>query len=175
MKPNGASIYNASFEAMERRRNKLVLFFEYNYFEQRNNVYTYKITLDPLSKDSIPIARIPYRVSDIKSVGKNHYTAINSFYKGGGKDTINRPYSTDTLNYKLVHDGNTFHDYARLIDIKFSGKSFSWKPLFEMPVVYEGFNWEGIARYKKGYFVVNDVYTPTKPYYSTLVYLRPVP
>lgn len=174
VKPNGSSIYNASYEAMERRGNKLLLFFEYNYFEHRNDVYSYKTNLDALSKDSIPVNRIPYRVSDIKKVGRKHYTAINSFYKGGGNDTINRPSIADTINFKLVHNGLAFHDYARLIDIRIKRKKFAWKPLFEIPAVYEGFNWEGISRYKKGYFIVNDVYTPAKPYYSTLFYLHPV-
>ena len=41
-----------------------------------------------------------------------------------------------------------------------------------MPSIYEGYNWEGIDAYKKGYFLVNDKYTATKPYYSALMYLK---
>jgi len=33
-------------------------------------------------------------------------------------------------------------------------------------------NWEGIAAYKGGYFIINDKYTPARPYRTTLLYLR---
>lgn len=175
VKSNGEAIYNASFECMELKRKRLQLFFEYNYFEGNNYVYSINKNLKSNSKDSVRISRMPYRISDLKSVGKNHYTAINSFYKGGGKDTINRPSVTDTDSYSLVNNGKAFHDYARLVDIYFNGNEFTWKPLYEMPVMYEGFNWEGIAHYKGGYFIVNDKYSPSKPYYSSLMYLKPAP
>ena len=172
VKPNGEAIYNASFECMELKGKRLLLFFEYNYFEGNNYVYSYSTNFDAATKDSVPIDRMPYRISDIKRVGAGHYTAINSFYKGGGKDTINRPSVADTISYALVNNGAVFHDYTRLVDIHFNGKRFEWKPLFVMPSIYEGFNWEGIAAYRKGYFLINDKYTATKPYYSALMYLK---
>ena len=35
-----------------------------------------------------------------------------------------------------------------------------------------GYNWEGIAAYKAGYFIINDKYTPSRPYRTTLLYLQ---
>lgn len=175
VQPNGDAINNASFESMEIKRKKLLLFFEYNYFEDNNYVFSYKKNLDAVTKDSIPLSRIPFRISDIKRTGKNRYTAINLFYKGGGRDTIYRPLPTDSLNYKLVYNGSGFHDYSRLLSIQYKRGQFTYQPLFEMPAAFEGSNWEGIAVYKSGYFLVNDKYTPTMPYYSTLLYLEPLP
>jgi len=166
-------IYNASFECMEWYHDRLFIFFEFNYFDRQDYVYSYNGALEPASKDSFPIDKMPYRISDLKANGVDHFIAVNSFYKGGGKDTINRPHTYDTAAYRLVHDEKGFHDYTRLVDIHFNGSHFTWQPVFEMPKMYEGFNWEGIACYKNGYFLITDKYAPSKPYYSKFVYLKP--
>ena len=174
VKLNGEQIFNASFESMEIKKKHLLLFFEYNYFTVSNWVYSYNKNFNPATKDSLKIDKMPYRISDIKRIRRNQYSAINIFYKGDGRDTIYRPSVTDTLNYSLVANGNSFHNYARIIGVFCNGKKFEWKPVLEIPPVYEGFNWEAIAYYKHGYFIVNDKYTATKPYYSALLFLRPV-
>lgn len=171
--PNGQDIYNASFEGIAVAEGRLQLFFEYNYFEDKNYVYSYNLHLDPASKDSALISPMPFRISDICYRGDGHYVGINPFYKGGGKDTINRPRMTDTLNTKLVFDGANYHNYGRLVSLQHNGNSFQWQPLYEFTGhLGNGYNWEGIAPYKGGFFVVNDLYTPSKPY-SLLVYIKP--
>jgi hypothetical protein len=173
LQPNGDGIFQACFESMEIVNGRLVVFFEYNYFEGDNYVFSYNTSLDADSKDSVKISRMPFRNSDIKYMGNGHFTAINSFYNGEGKDAVYRPPVSDTANYALVNNNGEFHNYARLVDIYYDGTSFTWQPLFVMPSVYEGTNWEGIVPYKNGYFIVNDKYTPAKPYYSRLLYLHP--
>lgn len=169
-KATGEHIYNAGFEAIALFKNKLYDFFEYNYFDGKNYTYRYNTALS--AKDSVRIIpALPFRITDITQTSKNHFTAINFFYKGTGDDEVYRLAPNDRSN-KLIKEGNTYKNYIRLIDIKISGKKIKWKPLFELPVEYMGYNWEGIAAYKNGYFLINDKYTPAKPYSSVLLYLE---
>lgn len=169
-KPDGSSIYNAGFEAIVLIKKNIYAFYEYNYFET-NYAYCYRSSLNPNSKDSLPLDKLPFRITDITPVGNNHFTAINFFYKGAGGDTVYRVPPTDTFNDTLIEAQGAYHDYVRLIDIEFSHNHFSWKPLWTFPKSYTGYNWEGIAAYKNGYFIINDKYTPARPYASVLLYL----
>ena len=172
---NRSHIYNAGFEALAAEGDNLFAFFEYNYFPQVNFVNMIPASslekggeIHPMFTD-----RIPFRVTDITSVRPNGYTALNYFYKGGGDDAVYRVPKTDASANRLTMDSSgAYHSYCRLIDISFSGTLFTWKTLWEFPEEYFGYNWEGIAAYKKGYFIMNDKYTPAKPYSSTLLYLR---
>lgn len=171
---NGQSIYNASFESIAVVKKRLHIFFEYNDFVGDNYTYSYNLQLDPFSKDSAKINPMPFRISDVYYTGGGQYTGINTFYKGGGKDTINRPRVGDTAANVLVLNAGVYRNYTRLVSIKDNGGSFHWQPLYGLPAQWaDGYNWEGIAPYKGGYLIVNDKYTPTKPYYSVLVYLKP--
>lgn len=169
-KPDGSAIYNAGFEAMTLINKRIFAFYEYNYFDQ-NYVYCYKSSLKGNSKDSLPVDKLPFRITDITPVANNHFTAINFFYKGEGGDTIYRVPTTDTVNNR-IKDGTIYHDYCRLIDIGYDKNHFSWKPLWTIPIEYTGFNWEGIAAYNDGYFLINDKYTLRRPYYSALLYIK---
>ena len=170
-KPDGSSIYNAGFETMALIKNNVFAFYEYNYFE-KNYVYCYNSSLNSRSVDSLPIDKLPFRITDITPAGNNHFTAINFFFKGEGGDTVYRVPPPDKLNDSLIETQGTYHDYVRLIDIDFSNKLFSWQPLWIFPKEYTGYNWEGIAAYDSGYFVMNDKYTLARPYASVLLYLK---
>jgi hypothetical protein len=170
----GKSIYNASFESMAVVKKRLRIFFEYNYFEGDNYTYSYNLQLDPASKDSAKINPMPFRISDVYYLGKGEYAGINTFFKGGGKDTINRPRANDTAANALVLSAAGYNNYTRLVSIKDNGNNFHWETLYGLPAKWaDGYNWECIAPYKGGYFTVNDKYTPIKPYYSVLVYFKP--
>jgi hypothetical protein len=75
-------------------------------------------------------------------------------------------------NTKLITENGVFKNYCRLVDIELKGNKVSWRPLWEFPVPYRSYNWEGIAAYKGGYFIINDKYTPARPYKTTLLYLQ---
>ncbi|MFT3946176.1 MAG: hypothetical protein QM763_04305 [Agriterribacter sp.] len=171
LQANGSHIYNAAFESMMLSGKKLVLFFEYNLFA-RNYAYIVNATLSDTKTDSIPEQALPFRITDITPGKKNNFIALNVFYKGGGGDTIYRVPENDTANNKLIKLNGEYQDYSRLIEMQYTKKGFTWKPLWEFPVEYRGYNWEGIAKYKKGYFVINDKYTRNRPYSSTLLYIR---
>jgi len=170
VKPSGERIYNAGFEAVQLYKNKLYAFFEYNYFD-KSYVYTFDNNLNANSLDSVKMDKLPFRITDITQTGKKSFTAINFFYKGEGEDSVYRV-KPDDKNYTLTRDSSGFASYCRLITLKKKGKGFSWKPLWDFPASYMPFNWEGVAAYNDGYFLMNDKYTTARPYYSALLYVK---
>ncbi len=170
---DGSHIYNAGFECLAKKDDQLLAFYEYNYFSGQNNAYMIdRYSLQDHSLHLFPIQKLPFRIPDIVYMGKNHFTAINYFYKGEGEDTVYRLPATDAENSLIKKDGN-YINYSRLVDIELDGNNhFSWKPIAEIPPAYADYNWEGIAPYRDGYFIINDKYS-TRPYRSTLLYLQP--
>jgi hypothetical protein len=171
--PDGSHIYNAGFEALANADDHVVAFFEYNFFPQN---YAYEVAgaagrgagrLRPL-----PLQPLPFRLTDLTATGRHHFTGINYFFKGEGDDMIYRLPATDVPNTKLIAENGVFKNYCRLVDIELKGNKVSWTPLWEFPVAYRSYNWEGLAAYKGGYFVINDKYTPARPYRTTLLYLQ---
>jgi hypothetical protein len=172
----GSQIYNAGFEALALKKGKLIALFEYNFFSNKNFAYQIKKKNLPAAGKivSMPIHKIPFRVTDITRTGKKHFTAINYFFKGGGADTVYRIPADDVKNNSLIKNSEGYQSYTRLIDLSIKRKKISWKPLWEFPTAFMNYNWEGIAAYDYGYFILNDKYTPAKPYISTLLYLQKI-
>jgi hypothetical protein len=171
LKEKGVHIYNAGFEAMSLNQNKLHCFFEYNSFKHGNFVYSVDTSLN-LAPGQVPLPAIPFRVSDITMTGNHDAAAINYFYNGSGKDEVYRP-SKEEAPYQLVHDSSNFFSYSRLINIHFTSNEISWSVKGEFPRQYWQYNWEGIAAYKSGYFLINDKYTSSRPYQSVLLFVKP--
>ena len=171
---DGTHIYNAGFEALALADKQLLAFFEYNYFPGANYAYAFDRARLPRASvpRPVPLARLPFRITDLTPTGGGHFTGINFFFKGDGGDAVYRVPATDAENTRLTTDAAGFKNYARLLDITLTSKGLTWKPLWEFPALYNGYNWEGIAAYKKGYFVLNDKYTPSRPYRTTLLYLQ---
>ncbi|RYY17236.1 MAG: hypothetical protein EOO36_10005 [Cytophagaceae bacterium] len=171
---DGAHIYNAGFEALALTNKQVLAFFEYNYFPAAN--YGYALERAHLSRDAAPqklaFDKLPFRLTDLTPTGGQHFTGINFFFKGEGGDAVYRTPATDADNTRLITDVSGFKNYCRLIDVTRTGDRLTWKPLWEFPVPYNGYNWEGLAAYKNGYFVINDKYTPSRPYRTTLLYLQ---
>ena len=178
-KPNtkeNKHIYNAGFEGMAIVNDELLAFFEYNNFADKNIV----VSLTPTTYRDVfiklpTIQKLPFRLTDITQTGKNTFTAINYFYKGDGEDEVYRVPKTDKANDKLIRDGFGYKSYTRLVKLTYKKNKFIWEPLWQLPFEYMSYNWEGIAAHNNGYFILNDKYTPARPYKSTLLYLQPIP
>lgn len=168
-KENGDGIFNAGFEAIMMFKKKINAFFEYNLFE-KNYAYQFDKKLAADSKDSLLMQSLPFRITDITSSSRHKFTAINFFYKGDGGDTVYRLKETDP-SYKSINDGKHFVDFCRLVTVEYKNQQFYWKNLWILPAELTGYNWEGIAAYRKGYFIINDKYTKSRPYKSTLLYI----
>lgn len=171
---DGSHIYNAGFEALAEANQHLLAFFEYNSFPGQNYAYNLntKRLQDTQRPTQLALAPLPFRLTDITPVGTNRFTALNFFFKGEGGDAIYRPPAADQLTTWLVQVQGTYKNYARLISVELKDNKLTWQPLWEFPEQYRGYNWEGIAAYKNGYFVINDKYTPARPYQTTLLYLQ---
>jgi hypothetical protein len=172
---NNNHIYNAGFEAIAMVDKTVLSFFEYNWFPEKNLV----VAITPTTLTSVmyqlpTIEKIPFRITDITKTSKNTFTAINYFYKGDGEDAVYRVDKKDKANDKLIRDGYGYKSYCRLIKLKYKNYKFTWESLWEFPVEYMSYNWEAIATYKDGYFIMNDKYTPAKPYSSVLLYIKPL-
>lgn len=168
-------IYNAGFEAITMSDQTILSFFEYNWFEDKNVAIAISQSEYTGLMYQLPrIEKIPFRITDITKSGKNTFTAINFFYKGDGEDTVYRVNKKDKVNDKLIRDGYGYKSYCRLIKLKYKNYKFTWEPLWEFPVEFMSYNWEAIASYKNGYFVMNDKYTTTRPYSSVLLYVKPL-
>ena len=171
--PAGNHIYNAGFEAITSLNNRIYCFYEYNSFQEKNYVYTYDSSLHPFSKDSLEISNVPFRITDIVTLDKNNAAVINFFYNGDGDDAVYRPLPADNINYNLVHDSSGFKSHCRLLNIHIAHNKITYGVLSDIPAEYNAYNWEGIASYKSGYFLVNDKYTAARPYKTVLLYLLP--
>lgn len=173
---NGKHIYNAGYEAITTIEDVVFNILEYNSFPKNNNI-ALAITANNYNNalyQKIMVNDVPFRVTDITKTGKKTFTAINYFYKGAGDDEVYRVPNGDEKNDTLIRDKNGYKSYCRLITMEFKKNKFTWKPSWEFPIQYRSYNWEGIAAYKKGYFIINDKYTPARPYSTVLLYLSPV-
>ena len=174
--PDGSHIYNAGFEALAKSGEDIVAFFEYNSFAGRN--YAYRLDTKHLSSTSRPqqlaFGSVPFRLTDLTAIGPERFTGINYFFKGEGGDAVYRTPATDTASARLIRRNGQFVNYCRLVTVERKGAAFTWQPLWEFPAQYRGYNWEGIAAYRGGYFIVNDKYSPARPYRTTLLYLQPM-
>lgn len=172
---NGEHIYNAGFESLEIAGDRLVAFYEYNYFAPGNNfVSSVDTSLTEKTVKMIPLQNpMPFRITDITSFLDSHtFIGINYFFKGEGKDEVYRVPDSDTANYPLTQDASGYRSYCRLVRVYFDGNGFSWKPYATLPQAYWAYNWEGLAAYKNGFFITNDKYTPSRPYRTNLLYLE---
>lgn len=174
----GKPVYNAGFEAMNAWGTdsyvKGIALYEYNYFNRPNYAYTFSRNFskdNDFVLDSIKLkTKIPFRITDITKTGKNKYTAINFFYKGSGPDEVYRVPQNDK-NFGFTQKKGEVASYSRLVEITVNKRSVEWKPIAEFPEKYWAYNWEGIAAYKNGYFIINDKYTPARPYKTTLLFV----
>ncbi len=170
--PMGTHIYNAGFEALALNKKYLFSFFEFNFFPKNNDVNMVQLkSFNKVNLASFPLQKLPFRMTDITNVGKNTFTAINYFYKGEGKDEVYRTAPNDLVNNALIKDSAGYHSYCRLIMVKHKKGGFVWELLWEFPTPLMSYNWEGIAAFKNGYFIINDKYTDKKPYSSILIYI----
>lgn len=171
---DGKAIYNAGYEAMVKNGDDIFAFYEYNSFPNEN----YVRVLDKYSfvgnkcQHLFPIQPLPFRITDITAIGNNHYTAINYFFSGGGPDAVYRPDTNDSLNNQLAMRNGKYKSFSRLIDVNITDSIISWQPIWNFPEQFSGHNWECIAAYRNGYFIMNDKYTTVKPYCSELLYLE---
>lgn len=166
---DGTHIHNAGFEAATGYNQSLLFLFEYNYFTHDN--IAFRLPTAAVRNDVpqyVPVQRLPFRITDLVYKGKNRFTAINYFYNGD-EDSVYRTPGPDP-NARFIRNDSGYQNYCRLISLRYKHDKITWKPLFELPREYMTYNWEGLAAYRNGYFLINDKYGPSGQ--STLLYLQ---
>ncbi|WP_019947730.1 hypothetical protein [Hymenobacter aerophilus] len=164
--PDGTHAYNAGFEALATYRHReLLALFEYNYLPRGNAA----VALRSGRQRPVALPPLPFRVTDLEPAGGRRFTAINYFFNGAS-DAVYRMAPPDP-NTRLIQDSaGRYQNYSRLISLRYKRHRLSWKPLLTLPAEYQTYNWEGLAAYKRGFFLINDKYGPSGK--STLLYLR---
>ncbi|QES88995.1 hypothetical protein [Rhizosphaericola mali] len=166
---NGKNVYNAGYESLEVKGNQLIAVFEYNYFDKENKLVVVNKDLNPKTLQYESIAKIPFRITDISDT-KGGFYAINYFFNGGGGDAVYR-IENDAKDYNTVFVDGKWKSYARIVKLINENDSYSYQPIMDLPENYWAYNWEGLAMYKNGFFILNDKYTPKRPYSSTLLFM----
>lgn len=169
---DGQSIHNAGFESLLLHKNNLIAFYEFNLFSQGNFAYSIRPEMKPAAIDSIKMDPLPFRITDITQWKGKRYVGINYFY-WHPEDKDYRPGIADPAAEALIKKDGVYKSYTRLVSLKVKAKKISWKPLVEFPEAYRPYNWEAIAAWNGGFLVMNDKYTPAKPYASTLIFIKP--
>ncbi|WBO85018.1 hypothetical protein [Hymenobacter yonginensis] len=169
--PDGTHVYNAGFEAMARYRRQLLLLFEYNAFPAGSQALQLSAAATTAAQlRAVPVVALPFRVTDMVRTGRGRYTAINYFFNGPD-DTVYRPATTDANTRLVLDSAGRYQNYCRLIRLRYRRRQLRWEPLLELPRPYMTYNWEGLAAYRGGYFLLNDKYGPSGQ--STLLYIKP--
>lgn len=166
---NGKNVYNAGYESLEVKGNQLFAVFEYNYFSKENQLVVVNKDLEPATLEYKTIAKIPFRITDISDT-KGGFYAINYFFNGGGGDAVYR-IDKHEKDYNTIFADGKWKSYARIVKLIDRKDSFSYESIIDLPEKYWAYNWEGLAMYKKGFFILNDKYTPKRPYQSILLYM----
>lgn len=189
---DGEILDNSGFESIAYKNGKLLAAFEYNYFDNVNMFYSLNKKLSDTSVHYLAITKVPFRITDWQFTGKDRLVALNVFYKGKA-DSYFRVPPTDSMNYKyIVNDKEQLENFARIIQIyktsltsykgvlhdakptnKKTSDYYNWETVGLLPNDYgKGYNWEGITTFKKGYFITNDKFTPTRERKSYLLYIE---
>jgi hypothetical protein len=160
-------VYNSGFEGLTLVDNYIYAFFEFNYFTDSafNNVL--RINTKSNEIDSINIRKpIPFRITDITNENDSTFYAINFFYNGTKEQIYRENLLPEERALIALNTGDTnnFKNFARIIKMHKKGNAFSWEPVGNFPentlpeVNYTAWNWEGIARFRNGFLVINDQY-----------------
>lgn len=165
---NGQYIDNAGFESLEKIGNQLYAFFEYNYFSGENKVAVMDLNLNQSSLTFNKIAKTPYRITDVSyDTESMQLFGLNYFFKGDAAYQLN---SADS-HYSEIFSNGGYHSFNQIITLQMTCDGFKTKVLGVLPSGYQGFNYEGLAKYGNGFFIINDKFTPVSgKNHSTLTY-----
>ncbi len=152
-------IFNAGFESLTylHDQKKLMAIFEFNAMPNGGTGYL----IDPSFKyppKPVSVPFLPFRITDVASTAKGRIYAINYYWEGDYKSYLNNNVlrnPEETLK-KWIPDGVdslTTKSYARIVTRK-KWNSKRWEHVTSFHNKYT--NWEGLALYKNGAFVITD-------------------
>ncbi len=160
--PRPLKIKNAGFEAIAYMpdKKKLIAFYEYN--RDSATAFAYIINADNcIIERRVQFEKPLYlRLTDITYTGHGTFAGINYYYHGDGTTYLSTPEHYAIAEKIIGRDPKTTN-YASIIQLSLSGNHITHRPL--KSISHANDNWEGIARFGKGYFMIIDGKPPGKP------------
>ncbi len=170
--PKTKRLSNAGFESLAYwpARQQLMAFFEYNKADAPPSALPIQLTPSPQVLPPIPIAPLPFRLTDIVYSGKKGRTTsfigINFLYNGAkefreyvGKDSL---VDEPSLAGKILRKTT----YTRLMRLSVDNDHGThWTKLRD--ITFASDNYEGIALFKDGVLLITDEYPA-----SVLIFLK---
>lgn len=148
---------NVGFEAMyyDAITKRLKIFFEYNGFDTAPDTtsmgYEVNTSMNSVAKFTVP--RLPFRLTDITIDKAGDVYGINFYW--GGEYGQYLQFAADSLNaldkfpaISLKNDPNQY--YGRIVRLR-NNEWTSMGDLYSTKI-----NWEGIAAYNNGFFLITD-------------------
>lgn len=165
---NGSQVFNAGFEALLHRKGKLYALFEYNQFKKN-----YALVLRPSTGRIRKIQldrKVPFRTTDITTWRGKNFLGINYFFPLKEEFIYTENLTDEEENLIRSKDGN-LRSFARLSLFKKDKNRLRVVRYIELPEELWTSNWEGIARFKNGVFLVNDKFIKAGGRETQLIYL----
>ena len=150
-------IDNLSFESIISHNKKLLLLYEANGSNLREDPYQLLISVSDLSLAKIKSPNIEYRITDATKVKNNKFWAINYYWPGDKKDL--KP-GLDRLRKNRDNDPN--QTIERLVEFKIKKNELKLTKKKPVDLILEegsSRNWEAIARLgESGFLIATDKY-----------------
>jgi hypothetical protein len=150
-----ARVKNAGFEALyyDPVSQRLLIYFEYNGLEKPPMGYGVNLSLSKV--DTLQMAPVLFRITDITTDNSGDVYALN-FYWGGEyrnyieKSEANTAAARQMKNVNIPLREDTLFTFMRILKLQ----DGDWNIAYLATDVKQ--NWEGIAWYKEGFFIVSD-------------------
>lgn len=156
---------NMSNESLLLMDGSLVAIFENNGVEVNEDAVAYQIDLQTGDLSTIPLANVPYRITDVTGMDADGvFWAINYFYVG--EDFLATDNDPLFEQYGMGASQAAFDGYERLVAFQYSDGSIELVDSAPIQLLMtedsNGRNWEGIARLDDaGFLIVTDKYPVT--------------
>ena len=150
-------IDNLSFESIVNHNRRLLLIYEANGSNLRDDPYQLSFSVNDLSLSKIKSPYIEYRITDATKVKNNKFWAINYYWPGDKKDL--KP-GLDRLRKNRDNDPN--QTIERLVEFKIKKNELELTKKKPVDLILEegsSRNWEAIARLgESGFLIATDKY-----------------
>lgn len=142
--PLPEDVSNYAFEALTLGPEAVYVLYEANGIAK--TPFAYAVSRDLATVTKIPIAAIPFRVTDLTALEGGRAWALNTFWTGDRKklQVQQRENFAQLLELEVGRRG--IHPTGRTLEINRGGPSY---------------NWEGITAFEKGVIIITDTYPAT--------------
>ncbi len=158
---NGKYLPNAGYEALSYSEGKLIVGFEYNYFDGGNALYFIDTSFSGGGAhiQSVPFTRLPFRLTDMAGLADGSMLAINHYWNLNGNSNHRESYYREIDN---TNDPDLKHwawnqCFTRILHITVDndGKQTRWQTAMIIPNK-DCINWEGIVPFRGGVLLISD-------------------